>query len=143
MLRLIIRLKSFFLTSEQYNKFLSLINEKSSTSEVSANMAGICCSSSVSTNNKWIVDSGANHHTTKNDFKLNNIVDVSKLDLRVDHPNGSSARINKIGNMRLSNSVVLSDVFVVLEFNVNLLSVHKLCNDNKCQLVFDEFKCVV
>ena len=79
MLRLIIRLKSFFLTSEQYNKFLSLINEKSSTSEVSANMAGICCSSSVSTNNKWIVYSGANHHMTKNDFKLNNIVDVSKL----------------------------------------------------------------
>lgn len=33
----------FYLTGDQYTKFLSLINEKHGAVEVSANMAGICC----------------------------------------------------------------------------------------------------
>ena len=56
----------------------------------------------------------------------------------VDHPNGSSAKVNQIGNMHLSESVTLFGVFVAPDFNVNLLSVHKLCKDNSCKIVFDE-----
>lgn len=93
-------------------------------------MTHICCCSFVCnkvSNKKWVIDSGANHHMTKNESRLNNVVDVSKLDLRVDHPNGSSTKINNIGNMDLSELVTLFDIFVVDDFNANLLSVHKLC----------------
>ena len=137
---------SHFLTSDQYNKFLSLINEKG-TEEVSANanMAGTSlfnvCNNSVIDYQKWIVDSGANQHMTASESLLKDTVDVSKLNLLVKHPNGTSAKIQKIGNMHLSNNVTLFDVFVVPDFNVNLLSVHKLCKDSKCRVVFDEHSC--
>lgn len=68
--------------------------------------------------------------------QLVDTIDISKLNLRVDHPNGSTARVNKIRNMHLSNSISLLDVFVVPSFHVNLLSFNKLCRDNKCQVVF-------
>ena len=35
------------------------------------------------------------------------------------------------------------DVFAVPDFNTNLLSVHKLCRDSKCDVVFNEHKCYV
>lgn len=59
-------------------------------------------------------------------------VDVSKLNMRINHLNGSSAQINKTGNLQFSNSLTLFDVFVVPDFIINLLSVHKLCKDSKC-----------
>lgn len=65
-------------------------------------------------------------------------VDVSRLNLRVGHPNGSLAKIDTIRNLPLTNSLTLFDVFVVPDFNVNLLSVHKLCKDTKCDVVFNE-----
>lgn len=55
-------------------------------------MECICCNSSLFNNRKWIVDFGANHQMIKNDFRLDNVVDVSKLNLRVDHPYGSSTK---------------------------------------------------
>lgn len=133
-----------FLTSEQYSKFLRLISESQGNEEVPAcaNMAGIACNSFVKSK-KWVVDSGANQHMTASESCLSDIVDVSKLNLKVAHPNGSSARINKIGNLQLSNALTLFDVFVIPDFSVNLLSVHKVCRDSKCKVVFDEYSCVV
>lgn len=139
-----------YLSSQEYNRFLSLIGSKHEGEEVNANMAGTsfnsvigsCCNSQFS-ESKWVIDSGANQHMTSNDFELVNTVDVSKLNLKVDHPNGSTAEIKKIGNLQMSDSVTLFDVFVVPEFNVNLLSVHKLCKDNKCEVKFNEHSCSV
>ncbi|XP_052626898.1 uncharacterized protein LOC128133479 [Lactuca sativa] len=118
------------LTKEQYFKFLQLIGDRQLNEETSAsvNMVGTCLfqafNSSVSPL-KWIVDSGANQHMIASESLLHDTVDVSKLDLLVSHPNGTSAKIEKIGNMNLSNSLTLFDVFAVPDFNVNLLSVHK------------------
>ena len=94
-------------------------------------MAGISCNSTLYSNNdynnkKWVVDSGANQHMIASESLLQNSIDVSKLNLRVGHPNDTSAPISKIGNMQLSNSLTLFDVFDVLELNVNLFSVYKL-----------------
>ncbi|XP_042752826.1 uncharacterized protein LOC111921163 isoform X2 [Lactuca sativa] len=139
-----------YLTSEQYSKFLRLINENSASEDVSiaANMAGTstyCFNSFVSSNNSqsWIVDSGANQHMIASESQLQDTVDVSKLNLLVKHPNGSSALINKIGNIHLSSNLTLFDVFAVLDFNVNLLSVHKLCKDNGCEVTFSEHNCKI
>nr|KAJ0191767.1 hypothetical protein LSAT_V11C800422600 [Lactuca sativa] len=127
------------LTDEQYSKFLHLISEHSHNEDVSAtsNMAGMslfqCCNSFVSPNRSqsWIVDSGANQHMIASESHLQDVIDVSKLNLLVKHPNGSSAPINKIGNLHLSSHLTLFDVFGVPDFNVNLLSVHKLCKDSR------------
>ncbi|XP_023756901.1 uncharacterized protein LOC111905437 [Lactuca sativa] len=52
-------------------------------------------------------------------------VSANMADLVVNHPNGTSAKIEKIGNLNLSDTLTLFDVFAVPDFNVNLLSVHK------------------
>ncbi|XP_052626943.1 uncharacterized protein LOC128133515 [Lactuca sativa] len=114
---------TYSFTSKQYNKLLILINERPSASEdtsVSANMAG------------------ANKHMTSFESLLQDTIDVSKLNLLVNHPNGSSAKIKKIGNLQFSENLTLFDVFVVPDFNVNILSVHKLCKDTNCEVVFNE-----
>lgn len=71
---------------------------------------GICCNSYVY-NRKWVIDSRENHHMTNNESRLNIVGDVSKLDLRVDRPNCSSTKVNKFGNMDLSESLTLFDDF--------------------------------
>lgn len=45
--------------------------------------------------------------------------------------------------MNFSNSMYLIDVFVIPDFHVNLLSVYKLCNENNCEVIFDENHCTV
>lgn len=105
---------------------------------MNVNMAGIRCNNVCLKDKKWIVDSGASQHMSASGSQLVDLVDVSKLNLMVDHPNGTSAKINKIGNMNFSNSVSLTDVFVIPDFHVNLLSIHKLCKENKCKVTFDE-----
>ena len=97
---------------------------------VLANMAGI---SNISSSG-WIIDSRANQHTTSFVSLLENLVDISNLDLKVGHPNGIEAKINKTCNIKITNSVTLFDVLVVPDFNVNLLSVYKLMRDNKSLL---------
>ncbi|XP_076929081.1 uncharacterized protein LOC143593292 [Bidens hawaiensis] len=76
----------------------------------------------------------------KNEETLDNMAD---LNLSVKHPNGTFAKIEKIGNLKLSDNVVLHDVLVVPDYYVNLLSVFKLSQDNKVGCSFDEFVCYV
>nr|XP_043624691.1 uncharacterized protein LOC122596185 [Erigeron canadensis] len=71
-------------------------------------------------------DSGANQHMTGSQKNMFNLVDISDLNLTVSHPNGTKAKITKIGNLRLSSNIVLFDVLVIPGYCVSLLSVHKL-----------------
>jgi len=135
------------LSQEQFSKLLELINEKSNgesgaTSSnnnfsVSANMAGMNLFSKKVVRN-WVVDSGATQHMTSCDDGMFNLVDVSELNMVVDHPNGSCANISKIGTLNISPSLQLPDVLVVPEFNVDLLSVHKLARYSRVGVYFDE-----
>lgn len=50
---------------------------------------------------------------------LENVVDIFDLDMSFDHPNGTSAMISKIGNLKLSSYVLLEDVLVVPDLNVH------------------------
>ncbi|XP_052622644.1 uncharacterized protein LOC111911314 [Lactuca sativa] len=140
---------TYSFTSEQYNKLLSLISENSSASEdtsVSANMAGIPLLHSYNStvgHQKWIDDSGANQHMTSSESLLQDTVDVSKLNLLVNHPNGSAAKIEKTENLQFSEKLTLFDVFSIPNFNVNLPFVHKLCKDTNCEIVFDENCCKI
>ncbi|GJU31824.1 hypothetical protein Tco_1175413, partial [Tanacetum coccineum] len=83
----------------------------------------------------------ANQYMTYTDKELDNVLDISHLKIKVGHPNGNEAFISKIGNLKLSNGLILYDVLVILEYYVTLISVHKLAKENKVVVAFDESKC--
>jgi len=144
-----------------------LIKENSSIVDgngkgVHANMAGIVLNNSKFFNQNFqrffcnnskfrsalvaaglIVDSGANQHLTYTDKYLVNVIDISKLGIKVSHPNGTEALITKVGNMILTKHLTLYDVLVVPEYCVSLMSVHKVARDSKFVIAFDESKCYV
>ncbi|GKB67314.1 ribonuclease H-like domain-containing protein [Tanacetum coccineum] len=59
------------------------------------------------------------------------------------HPDGNLATISHIGNLKLTNNVILYDVHVVLGYCVSLVSVNKLIKDSKMFVCFDENKCYI
>ncbi|GJT67524.1 ribonuclease H-like domain-containing protein [Tanacetum coccineum] len=112
---------------------------------------------------------GINGHTIDICFKLIGYpADFGEKNL-VGHPNETEAFISKIRNLRLSNGLVLYDVLVIVpgtepghkmtrchgtprdtlwfrpwvipEYRVTLISVHKLAKDNKIFVAFDESRC--
>ncbi|GJS31719.1 ribonuclease H-like domain-containing protein [Tanacetum coccineum] len=107
-------------------KLMSLINEVPS-GNMQANMA----------------DSGANQHMTISTLNMFGIINISDLNLTVGHPNGTLAKIKYVGNLRLSDKVVLFDVLVVPEYCVSLLSVNKLIKDSRMFVGFTETKCYI
>nr|GEW82599.1 ribonuclease H-like domain-containing protein [Tanacetum cinerariifolium] len=151
-------------TKDQMMKILSLINNNPS-GNASANMARIrptlfngnvlfnlqfekyfCAQTSSYMYNLtlgWIIDSGANQHLTNSTKNTLNVSDISSLNLTVGHPNGTLAKITTIGSLRLTANVVLFDVLVIPEYNVSLMSVHKLIKDSKLFVGFDETKCYI
>ncbi|KAI3520153.1 hypothetical protein L1887_09386 [Cichorium endivia] len=138
-------------SNDQVIKLLGLINEKAVLGDASANMAGThtfvntnktnTVVHNVCSQRKWIIDSGATQHMTASSSNLENLIDVSDLKMQVDHPNGTFAKISKIGSLRISPSVLLSDVLVVPDFNVHLLSVNKLVHDSGLGVYFSENNC--
>ncbi|XP_071705226.1 uncharacterized protein [Rutidosis leptorrhynchoides] len=92
------------LTSEQIMKLLSLVNEKPVTHHANANMTG------------WIIKSEANQHMVSSSQKLDNVIDVSNLKLSVNRSNGTVVKILQMGNLKLSNNIVLSDVLVIPQY---------------------------
>ncbi|KAJ0920051.1 putative RNA-directed DNA polymerase [Helianthus annuus] len=142
----------FPFTSEQIVKLLSLVGEKSVSDSQNPNVGGECvnisnfvsCSSSVGFNmNGWIVDSGASQHMVKTDKDLINSVVVSEFNIIVSHPNGTNVKVLKIGDLKLTNELILKDVFYVPGYSVNLLSVHRLSKDNNVTVMFNETNCLL
>nr|GEV36935.1 ribonuclease H-like domain-containing protein [Tanacetum cinerariifolium] len=111
-------------TKYQMMKILFLINDKPS-GNANANMAG------------------ANQHLTNCTKNMFNVSNISCLNLTVGHPNGTLAKITAIGSLRLTTNVVLFDVLVIPEYNVSLMSMHKLIKDSKLFVGFDETKCYI
>ncbi|GJT85167.1 ribonuclease H-like domain-containing protein [Tanacetum coccineum] len=99
--------------------------EKKDNSGVQANMAG------------------ANQHITNSTKIMTNVVDISELNNTVGHPNGTITKINHVGNLKLTNNVVLFDVLVIPEYTVSLLSVNKMIKDSKLHVGFNEHGCII
>ncbi|GJS81790.1 ribonuclease H-like domain-containing protein [Tanacetum coccineum] len=92
---------------------------------------------------RLIVDSGANQDLTYTNKFLVNVINISKLKIKVSHPNGTEALITKVGNMKLTEHLTLYDVLVVPEYCASLMCVHKVARDNKFVIAFDESHCYV
>ena len=80
---------------------------------------------------------------TSSASNLEDVIDISDLCLKVKHPNGTFAKINKVGNKKVTPNITLFDVLVVPEFDVNLLSVYRLVRDSKLSVRFDEDVCSI
>ncbi|GJY27904.1 hypothetical protein Tco_0403671 [Tanacetum coccineum] len=91
----------------------------------------------------WIIDSGANQHIINSTKNMTNVVDIFELNIIVGHPNRTIAKINHVGNLKLTNNVVLFDVLVIPEYTVSLLSVNKMIKDSKLHVSFNEHDCVI
>ncbi|GJW38884.1 ribonuclease H-like domain-containing protein [Tanacetum coccineum] len=83
--------------SDQIAKLMSLIGDKPGNG-IHANMAG------------------ANQHITSSTNNMKNVIDISELNITVGHPNGTTAKIRKVGNLKLTNNIVLFDVLVIPEY---------------------------
>ncbi|GKD30000.1 hypothetical protein Tco_1240778, partial [Tanacetum coccineum] len=64
----------------------------------------------------WIIDSGANQHLTTSTIGMINVVDIFNLNITVAHPNGTVVTICHVGDLRLSNNVIMYDVLVALGY---------------------------
>ncbi|GJW72232.1 ribonuclease H-like domain-containing protein, partial [Tanacetum coccineum] len=91
----------------------------------------------------WIIDSGANQHMTISTLNMFRVIDISDLNLTLRHHNGTLAKIIYVGNLKLSENVVLFDVLDVPEYCVSLLSVNKLIKDSRMFVGFTESKCSI
>ncbi|KAM1789190.1 hypothetical protein ACFX11_039377 [Malus domestica] len=102
-------------------------------------------STSYSNSQVWLTDSGATNHMT---------ADLSNLSLASPYPtsetiqtaNGEGLPVSHIGSTVLPVSkmnsvhlIKLNSVIYVPKLTHNLLSVHRLCLDNNCWLIFDAF----
>ncbi|GJU18210.1 ribonuclease H-like domain-containing protein [Tanacetum coccineum] len=112
-------------------KLLSLINGSPSSS-MHANMAG-----------RASFFNGAYQHLTMSTVGMFNVVDITSLNITIGHPNGTLVTISHVGNLRLTNNIVLYDVLVVPGYRVSLMSVNKLIRDSKMFVGFDENKCYI
>ncbi|KAM1354495.1 hypothetical protein PS2_028626 [Malus domestica] len=89
----------------------------------------------------WLTDSGATNHMT---------ADLSNLSLATPYPstemietaNGEGLSVSHVGSSVLQTSahkLKLNSVLCVPKLTQNLLSVHRLCLDNNCWLIFYAF----
>nr|GEW41174.1 ribonuclease H-like domain-containing protein [Tanacetum cinerariifolium] len=86
---------------------------------------------------------GANQHLTVSIVGMFSVVDVSSLNITISHPNGTLATISHIGNLKLTNNIMLYDFLMVHGYCVSLLFVNKLIRDSKMFVSFDEEKCYI
>nr|XP_043615735.1 uncharacterized protein LOC122587627 [Erigeron canadensis] len=149
-------------TNDQLNILMKMISENSVPKSPQTNMGGTFFNSNSFFNKNfdiffcsnhsgqqakqikgWINDSGATQHMTNSERNMFDVVDVSDLGLTVGHPNGTQAKVVKIGNLKLTRNIILYGVLVVSEYCVSLLSVHCLARDNKFFIGFDENHCYI
>nr|GEW79903.1 ribonuclease H-like domain-containing protein [Tanacetum cinerariifolium] len=123
---------------EQMMKVLSLINDKP-LGNVNANMAGM--RPTFFNGNVLFNVHFEKFFCAQTCSYMYNL--TLGLNLTVDHPNGTLVKIYAIGSLRLTANVVLFDLLVIPDYNVSLMSVHKLIKDSKLFVGFDETKCYI
>jgi len=137
------------LNTEQYQQLMALLSKSQSEDNNSGSsigtgfLAGKCfCFLTSFANRDWIIDSGASDHITPD---LGILTFVQKLSIPgfITMPNGKHSRIEHIGSVQLSPTLLLTDVLHVPDFQFNLLSVHKLCKQVAGKVIFTPTDCTL
>ncbi|XP_055814413.1 uncharacterized protein LOC129884063 [Solanum dulcamara] len=142
-------------SKEQYNeivqqvlKEMKLCQSSTSGSALNANaMAGTILKYSgscfaVYNTSTWIIDSGASEHMC---FNPNSFLTLKPLStpLNISLPNSFRIYVTHIGSVSVHPNLTLNNVLLVPEFKYNLLSVHRLCVQLQCDLLFTLTGCVL
>ncbi|PNX97245.1 hypothetical protein L195_g020471, partial [Trifolium pratense] len=144
---------AFGFTKDQYNQLLNLVqasNASTSNNAITSSKVNIVSGhvASGTTNSfnssafgSWIVDSGVSDHicSSLNCFSSYNSI----TPIHVKLPNGNAFIAKYAGTVQFSPGFLVSQVLCVPDFHLNLLSVPKLCIDNKYVVSFNNDKCLI
>ncbi|WJX63250.1 hypothetical protein P8452_48162 [Trifolium repens] len=140
---------TFGFTKEQYNHLVSLLQASGSSNSTSSSKVNIAsghvtsgttkfaCSINSSPLGSWIVDSGASDHICSSMKLFSSYTSIAPIHIRL--PNGSTSISRYAGTVEFSPGFLVTQVLFVPDFNLNLLSVPKLCLDNKYNVSFNDF----
>ncbi|XP_074306275.1 uncharacterized protein LOC141641515 [Silene latifolia] len=90
----------------------------------------------------WIVDSGATDHMSSAINLFQNKRNLSKP-IVVGLPDGTYKRVTIIGDIILSQDLILHKVLYIADFKHNLLSVGKLLSSTNLSINFDIDRCII
>ena len=129
-------------------------NNASSSGATITALPGMACSSStlrfigilkatdnVLASESWIVDSGATHHVACDRSRFETF--FVSLNASVTLPTGMGVRIEGVGRVRLSNSLILNNVLYIPDFRLNLMSVSQVTKDLGYRILFDDVSCMI
>ena len=94
-----------------------------------------------STENIWIIDSGATDHMTPHSSSFSSYT-ASSGNQYIIVANGSNTPITGRGNIYLQPSFPLKNVLHVPKLSNNLLSIQKVTQDLNCAVIFFPSHCV-
>jgi len=127
------------LNKEELEHLQALMNSLSKTCSCSLTMSGKSSSflsfNAYSTENIWIIDSGATDHMTPHSscFSSYNALSCNQ---HIPVVNGSNTPITGRGNIHLQPSFPLKNVLHVTNLSNNLLSIHKITQYLNCAVIF-------
>jgi len=135
------------LNAEQYQQLLTLLSKQQEGPVESFNGTGFMagkpfCFSTSFKDTKWIIDSGASDHITPH-FHLLTSVSQLKTPGFITMPNGKQSKITHVGSVQLTPTLLLTNVLLVPDFQFNLLSVHKLCQQITGKVIFTPSNCIL
>ncbi|KAL8108292.1 hypothetical protein AgCh_024661 [Apium graveolens] len=89
-----------------------------------------------------LLNSGATDHICPDITKFMDIKPVSEPTF-ITIPNGSKISVLNRGTVPLNDHIILHNVLHAPDFQFKLISVHRLCKDLQCNLVFSDEDCYV
>lgn len=140
------------MTAQQRDQLLKLIprndiankigSEKDE--EIDYSFSGMVTSSknSVVCTREWIIDSDTSDHMASSLENLSN-VKLAPSTFTITLTTGATAVITHIGDAKLPNGLKLPNVLYVPQFHYNLLSIHKLAEDSRCDVVSKPGHCIM
>jgi len=112
-----------------------------STASASLHMAGMlnACNSIKSSctfdSRLWILDTGASDHMSSKSTFLHDLRPLT-YPMMVNLPNGTKVQVTQSGSLRITDGMGLHNVLLVPEFQFNLLSIRRLCDQLRSTVQF-------
>ncbi|PNX73342.1 peptide transporter PTR2, partial [Trifolium pratense] len=119
---------------------LSMAHGPSPNEPSSGIVSSLICSLNI-TSTFWLLDSVASEHICSSLQWFNSFYKIKPMHIKL--PNGSSVIVQHAGNVTLSPTLSLTHVLYSPVFNLNLISVSKLCQSLDCLILFNGDNCAL